>query len=132
MPQAMAQMIEIGSNLSTLEGQSYTWRIELSGYTGEPGGPNEPGQAVVTEFIIIPAAEGSFSRDGNDLIFQTNADIEITNEIDGVSTLTVDSLVAFVRIGTTNHPLIPNVSLNATLQPFQTLRITELKLRVNE
>ena len=134
MPAGMAYAIERGSKESTLEGQAFTWRAVLSGYLGEPAGPGQPGQALKTSTTVIAAGDGEFSGaevNGTTITFETSDVIEIENDEDGVSNLTVDSFILYVRIDGTDYVVVPEVTMNVTLEPFQVLRITEITLGVN-
>lgn len=132
MPQGMANAIEVGSTQSTLLGESWNWKFVLSGWIEEPGGAGEFGGETTLETIIFAGTDGSFTRSGTTLTFVTSEDIEIENNFDGVSHMTIKGLTGYIRIDGVDYTVIPKIPMNITIEWSQTLRITEITLGVND
>lgn len=123
MPAGMAFAIETGSKQSTLNGSSYSWKFIFTG--------TDAGSGEVIEEVTIAGTAGEFSLSGTTLTFETSEDIEITNIL--LEPIQITEFAGYVEIGVSgDHLVIPTVSMNTTLEPEQTLRITDIKLQVNE
>lgn len=118
----MAFAIETGSTRSTLDGSAYSWKFIFTG--------TDAGSGEVIEEVTIDGTAGEFSLSGTTLTFETSEDIEITNTL--LEPIQITEFAGYVAIGFDDYLVIPTVNMNTTLEPEQTLRITDIKLQVNE
>ncbi len=133
MPVGMARAIYEGSKKGTLTigggNNDYEWLARFSITTV---GPNA---GTHTQDVVIGGGDAEFSISGNTLSFETASIIEVDNDESlDTSDWTIDNLTLYIReLGQTdNKVVVPQTTINVTIEPLQALRITEITLEVND